>query len=99
MDKIQGKIINSKEELDYYFDNIYDILNILLISGIRYNDYNINNFIIENITDNVYIIDFEDATKVTMYESINGLSLHYSKMQIKNMLLTSIYTNQDYRII
>ena len=80
------------------FNKIYDILNLLLISGIRYNDYNINNFIVENVTDNVYIIDFEDTTKVTMYESMSGfeLTLRFSKMQIKNMLLESIYNNQIY---
>lgn len=99
MDKIKGKIIHDKEELDKHFDKIYNIFNILLTSGIRYNDYNINNFIVENGTNNVYIIDFEDATKVALDESTNvsGLSLGVTKSQIKDMLAESIAVKQMYK--
>jgi predicted Ser/Thr protein kinase len=90
MKKIQGKIINSEKELNKHFKKIYHIFNTLLISGIRYNDYNINNFIVENKTNHVYVIDFEDATKVTMEESIYGSNLKLDRKAVKELLIGSI---------
>jgi len=60
MEKINGKIIETHFEIDKYIDEIYNKINILYDNNIFYNDFHINNFLIENTTNRVYIIDYGD---------------------------------------
>ena len=85
MEKINGKNINTKLEIDSYIDIIFNKINLLYDNGIYYNDFHINNFIIENKTNRLYIIDYGEIC------DINETNCEkFTKEQIKNYLYHSL---------
>ena len=105
MDRIKGRIIGSEKELDKYFDKIIGVLNDLLKFGILYKDMNINNFIIGEEDDDIYIIDFEDAVPYEpdnpdpnlILQNLDG-SISLNEKYIKTALKGSVRVRRKYRM-
>lgn len=85
MEKIDGKNIDSKLEIDQYIDDIYEKINLLQNYGVYYEDFHKNNFIIENKTNKLFIIDFGELCDINETNC-----LKYTKEQIKNKLYHSL---------
>ena len=63
MEKIKGKIITSIDELRERMHDIYHIYKTLIEHGIYYTDFNISNFMIDDHTGQMFIIDFGNIEK------------------------------------
>lgn len=87
MDKIIGKPLSTESEIDMYIDEIFNKINLLYKNNIYYNDFQVNNFIIENRTKKLYIIDYgEICDPDETYCEI------LSKNEIKKRLYLSLNT-------
>ena len=102
MDRIKGRIIGTQKEFERYFDKIMTLLNDLLEFEILYKDMNINNFIIGEEDDEIYLIDFEDAVP---YEPDHQLILQHpdgsvslNQKYIKSTLKESIRIRRRHRM-
>jgi RIO-like serine/threonine protein kinase len=105
MDKVNGRTISSKTELRRYFSKIYEVLNDLLEFGLIYSDMNINNFIVGEEDDEIYLIDFEDAVEQKNMEKSSELidriptgGIKLNKKYIKTQLENSVKVRKRYRI-
>ena len=88
------------------FNKIYDALNELLEFGLIYSDMNINNFIVGEEDDEIYLIDFEDTVASNnmkntseLVERIPGgiqLNKKYIKTQLENSII-SIKVRKRYK--
>ena len=104
MDKIKGRTISGVREFRKYFNKIYDALNELLEFGLIYSDMNINNFIVGEEDDEIYLIDFEDTVASNNMKNTSelveripgGIQLH--KKYIKTQLENSIKVRKRYRM-
>lgn len=85
MEKIDGKNIDSKLEIDKYIDDIFEKINLLYNNGVYYEDFHKNNFIIENNTNKLYIIDYGELCDIN-----ETVCIKYTKEQIKNKLYLSL---------
>lgn len=85
MKKIDGKIMKTHFDIDKYIDEIYSKINILYDNDIFYNDFHIGNFLIDNFTDNVYIIDYGDICNPK-----ETYCTRLTKEEIKNYLYQSL---------
>jgi serine/threonine protein kinase len=107
MDKVKGRTIGSKTEFRRYFSKIYEALNDLLEFGLIYSDMNINNFIIGEEDDEIYLIDFEDAMEPNNIENMDELisripgpggGIKLNKKYIKTQLENSVKVRKRYRM-
>ena len=105
MDKVKGRTISSKTEFRRYFNKIYEALNDLLEFGLIYSDMNINNFIVGEEDDEIYLIDFEDAVEQKNIENSSELidristgGIKLNKKYIKTQLENSVKVRKRYRI-
>jgi RIO-like serine/threonine protein kinase len=105
MDKINGRTISGVREFRKYFSKIYEALNDLLEFGFIYSDMNINNFIVGEEDDEIYLIDFEDAvassnidTAAELIERIPGGGIKLNKAYIKTQLENSVKIRKRYRM-
>jgi hypothetical protein len=106
MDKINGRVISGVREFNRYFDKIFAVLNDLLEFGIIYSDMNINNFIVGEEDDEIYLIDFEDivasnniaeiSNLVTRLPACGGIELN--REYIRTHLKESIKIRKKYRM-
>ena len=87
MEKIDGKNIDTKLEIDNYIDYIFNKINLLYDNGIYYNDFHVNNFIIENKTNKLYIIDYGEICDIN-----ETYCEKYTKEEIKKNLYLSLMT-------
>lgn len=85
MEKIDGKTIKNENEIELYIDEIFNKINLLYENNIYYNDIHVNNFIIDNKTKNIFIIDYDELCdpQETYCEKL-------SKSEIKNRLYLSL---------
>jgi len=85
MERIYGKNITTKLEIDNYIDDIFNKINLLYDNGIYYNDFHVNNFIIENKTNKLYIIDYGEICDINETHCEK-----YTKEEIKKNLYLSL---------
>lgn len=81
MAKINGKVLESDEEINKYIDKIYNKYQILVESKIQPMDIHAKNIMISYDTDDIFIIDYDDYDKDKMA---------YSKQELKQILLDSL---------
>jgi|LauGreDrversion4_2_1035121.scaffolds.fasta_scaffold58466_3 RIO-like serine/threonine protein kinase len=105
MDKIKGQIISSVREFRRRFSKIYEVLNDLLDFGLIYSDMNINNFIVGEEDDEIYMIDFEDTVATSdginntdLIERIPTGGIKLNEKYIKTHLENSIRIRKKYRM-
>jgi hypothetical protein len=85
MKRIYGKNIDNKLEIDNYIDDIFNKINLLYENGIYYNDFHVNNFIIEDKTNKLYIIDYGEICDIN-----ETYCEKYTKEDIKKNLYQSL---------
>jgi hypothetical protein len=85
MERIYGKNIDTKLEVDNYIDDIFNKISLLYDNGIYYNDFHKNNFIIENKTNKLYIIDYGEICDIN-----ETYCEKYTKEEIKKNLYLSL---------
>ena len=85
MERIYGKNIDTKLEVDNYIDDIFNKISLLYDNGIYYNDFHKNNFIIENKTNKLYIIDYGEICDINETQCEK-----YTKEEIKKNLYLSL---------
>ena len=85
MERIYGKNIDNKLEIDNYIDDIFNKINLLYENGIYYNDFHVNNFIIEDKTNKLYIIDYGEICDIN-----ETYCEKYTKEDIKKNLYQSL---------
>lgn len=85
MEKIHGKTIENESEIDFYIDEIFNKINLLYDNNIYYNDIHVNNFMIDNKTKNIYIIDYGE-----LCDPDESYCEKLSKNEIKNRLYLSL---------
>lgn len=81
MEKINGKVLESDEEINKYIDKIYNKYQILVESNNQPMDIHAKNIMISYDTDDIFIIDYDDYDKDKVI---------YSKEELKEILLESL---------